>query len=493
MAGVGFELKKIFKDDGGLINTLKGYSVTAVVTEGPMVLVMCMLLVQRILMKEFGASYKALEEFLFILTYVMIFSLIFSNTVLMFINRYISDCIYKEEMEYILPSFYGIIFFLLLFSDAIAIIYLMTLPVSMAFRIAALIQFSAMLILWIQMAYLSAIKQYTQILLGFLFGTFSAIGLSLLLMAVGVTPLMGAMWGTVLGFLVMMLMFMRQMTAFYPKGTFNLFLFFPALDRYKSLVATGFLMALGLYAHNFVIWCSEYRNEIYPTGVYCMRYDIPTFFATLTIMPMLVQFVVSLEVNFCVKNRAYFDTILYDGRLEDIRAAKKSMEKVLFRELAHMMELQMIFTIFAVTLLGNYLGTVGLDVEMTGIYRTLCFGYCIYGMVKCLVIILLYFDDRAGACAIAGIFAGTSAIITLLFLKGPAELWGVGFLSGAVISSVAALRRLKNYIRNLEYHVFCEQPLFEEEEDGVFRRIAAEAARKEKAFRERSRRNAQED
>ena len=169
------------------------------------------------------------------------------------------------------------------------------------------------------------------------------------------------------------------------------------------------------------------------------------------------------------------------------------MEKVLFRELAHMMEIQMIFTIFAVTLLGNYLGTVGLDVEMTGIYRTLCFGYCIYGMVKCLVIILLYFDDRAGACAVTGIFAGTSALITLLFLKGPAELWGVGFLGGAVISSVAALMRLKNYIRNLEYHVFCEQPLFEEEEDGVFRRIAAEAARKEKEFRERSRRNAQED
>ena len=37
MAGVGFELKKVFRDNRGLIGSLKGYSVTAVVTEGPMI------------------------------------------------------------------------------------------------------------------------------------------------------------------------------------------------------------------------------------------------------------------------------------------------------------------------------------------------------------------------------------------------------------------------------------------------------------------------
>ena len=43
MAGVGFELKKIFRDNGSVLNSLKGYSVTAVVTEGPMILTMVML------------------------------------------------------------------------------------------------------------------------------------------------------------------------------------------------------------------------------------------------------------------------------------------------------------------------------------------------------------------------------------------------------------------------------------------------------------------
>ena len=49
MAGVGFELKKVFRDNRGLIGSLKGYSVTAVVTEGPMILTIVMLASLRFL------------------------------------------------------------------------------------------------------------------------------------------------------------------------------------------------------------------------------------------------------------------------------------------------------------------------------------------------------------------------------------------------------------------------------------------------------------
>ena len=56
MAGAGLELKKIFRDNSSLLNSLKGYSVTAVVTEGPMVLTVLLLFVLRFLMREAHAS-----------------------------------------------------------------------------------------------------------------------------------------------------------------------------------------------------------------------------------------------------------------------------------------------------------------------------------------------------------------------------------------------------------------------------------------------------
>lgn len=492
MAGVGFELKKIFKDNNSLLNSLKGYSVTAVVTEGPMILTMVMLFMLRYLLKIFHASFKDQEIFLFLITYVLIFSLIFSNTVLMFINRFISDCIYKEEMEKVLPAFYGIIFLLLMVFSPIACLYLLTLPMSWGIRVAALLQFSCMLILWVQIAFLSAIKQYGYVLIGFFAGTITSIGTAAIFMWLGRNLLLGAMWGAALGFLVMMFWFMFQILAYYPYKKFNLFVFFPSLDQYKILVLIGFCMALGLYAHNFVFWTSDFRNHIFPTGVYCTKYDIPCFFATLTILPMLVQFVVSLETNFAKKNREYFDTILYGGRLADIQAAKKSMQKVLYRELAHMLEIQLVCTIICVTFLGNILETIGLDGEMAGIYRILCFGYCIYGMVKCMIIILLYFDDRKGACVSSVMFTFSSIVFSAITLKIGIEVWGSGFLVAGIVTVIYLMLRLKKYLNELEYHVFCEQPLFQTEDKGVFEEMEVRFREMDKEFEKRSRERAKE-
>ena len=43
MAGIGFELKKVFRG-GSIFAVLRGYSLAAVVTEGPMVLMIVLLL-----------------------------------------------------------------------------------------------------------------------------------------------------------------------------------------------------------------------------------------------------------------------------------------------------------------------------------------------------------------------------------------------------------------------------------------------------------------
>lgn len=492
MAGVGFELKRIFRDNGGALNSIKGYSITAVVTEGPMILMIVMLLVLRYLMSWFGSGRREQEIFVFFMTYAMIFSHILANSILMFINRFISDCIYQERLENILPSFFGMVFFLLLIGGPLAIIYILTLPVSFGIALAGWLLFGIMTIMWVQMAYLSAVKRYEFELIGFLAGSVGAILIAAVLMLLGVSPLPGALWGTVAGFLIMLFTYMAQILFCYPMGKFNLMIFFPQLEKYWILAVIGICMALGLYIHNFVFWLSSYRNQIFPTGVFCTKYDVPTFFAVLTITPMLVQFVVSVETRFSVKNRNYFDTILYGGSLDDIRAAKEEMQSVLYAELLRMMENQLVFTIIAVIYLGNVLQSFGLDSEMVNIFRLLCFGYYIYGLLKCGIILLLYFDDRKGACIGAVLFVALSAGLSLVTLALGIKTWGAGFLFAAAISSVWVLLRLKTYVRELEYRVFCEQPLFTEEEDGVLSNIETRISNIEKRKAQR-RKDLEED
>lgn len=488
MAGVGFELKKLFRSEKGYFQSLKAYGISAAVTQGPMILNILMLFLMRFLLQRNGATLGEQDIFLYTITYIMIFSLIISNTALMFIDRYVSDCIYKKEVRNIMPAFFGLVFWLVLIGGAIAFFYLLSIPVSNVYRLINLVQFCIMLIIWTEISFLSAVKQYTKVMVGFAASVLVAVILgSVLMKTAGLSLVTSALIGTSSGYFVMMIMFLQQMLAYYPKGRFDLFQFFPSLDKHKILVAIGFFMALGLYAHNFVVWTSDFKNQIWENGVFCTKYDIPTFFATLTITPMLVRFVVSVETNFYEKYREYFDAILYGGTLEDIRICRKNMTKTLFREISQMMEIQFFVTVLCATFLGNYLNQVGLDEGQTSIFRILCFGYCMYGLAKCLVILLLYFEDRAGALVGAVLFTAASALFTWISLRTDMTYWGTGFLMAAFMTVFYGAFRLQYFLDRLEYKVFLRQPLFYTEEKGIFSDFARTAQQQEKKFEEKFR------
>ena len=225
MAGVGFELKKVFRENGGLLNSLRGFSLTAIITEGPMILTMIMLWGNRLLLKVNHGSYRQEEIYLYAITYVMIFSLILSNTVLMFTDRFISDCIYQKKTEMILPSFFGIILALNMIGVPVSFLYLSTIPMGLAWKTAAMLCFSSMLVIWVQMAYLSAIHQYSYELLGFFAGSIVSLAGSAVLMKLGLDGLLSVMYGTACGFLVMLCMFMAELIAFFPMDRFDIFCF----------------------------------------------------------------------------------------------------------------------------------------------------------------------------------------------------------------------------------------------------------------------------
>lgn len=243
MAGIGFGLKKVFRGSG-VFAVLRGYSLAAVVTEGPMVLMILLLFALRHLLARFGTVYRLQEQFLFFMTYATIFSLLLADTVLLFLDRFISDCIYQQRLQEILPSFFGMTFFLLLAGAPAMGLYLLTLPVGWDVRLAVQLLFCTLLIVWVQMSYLSAIKRYEYVLLGFAAGAASALALTWCFLAGGMQPLSAALWGTALGFLVLLFLYMRQLLTCYPAGEWNLPAFFPTLQRYPGLLLTGLLLGL---------------------------------------------------------------------------------------------------------------------------------------------------------------------------------------------------------------------------------------------------------
>lgn len=471
MAGVGFELKKLFKKKGSFFHLLKAYSVSAIVTEGPLLLNIILLFALRLMLNLFGASYAVQELYLVTTTYIMTFSLGSANTVLMFISRFISDCIYEKRRKDILPSFFTTIFWMLLILGPVFGIYIFSLDKPLLHKMLNLLQFLVMLIVWIQMAYLSAIKKYLLVLLGFIAATLGSISFSLIFLFAGMEALTAVFTASLIGYLILLILYTKEMIQYFPMGEVNLFLLFPHLDKYKDLLLTGFLITVGMYGHTIVFWFSEYSTKVMDYMAYCMKYDISNYFASLTILPFMVTFVVSMEVDFYEAYRKYFDTILNEGTYDDIKAERRNLTKTLFRELAHVFEMQFFIEIICITFLANLLSVLGFDLEMLVIYRYLCIGYCFYVLAKSVIIILMYFDSRIGALKVSAVFAVTSVAFSIATLFFGIESYGLGFVAALAVTALYGIITLKKYIEHLEFHVFCSQPLFADNEIGVFERL----------------------
>jgi uncharacterized membrane protein len=472
MAGVGFELRKLFKDNSGYVDTIKGYTVSAIVTEGPMVLSIIMLTGQRILMNYVGSTYYQMEIFILIMTYSMVFSMLIANILNLFISRFISDCIFEEKYDEIMSAFYASVMILLSLGGLLGFLYLTRINLAVQYKALAMIQFSILIILWVEMCFLSAIRKYLEILKGFVIAVMVSGILAIVMYLIGANPLFACLTGTCGAYFVMLCIFFKEMITYFPSKKINIYAFLKDLEKYPSLCAIGFFMILGLYGHNFVLWSGEFRTVVLRNMIYSITYDVPCFYAALTIIPMVVLFTVSLEVNFHEKYKRYFNTILHGGRLEDIKMTKKNMIKMLLRDLSYILEVQLFIAIVAAVFFTNLLKMAGMNANMIGIFQILCFGYRFYGLMRFSIIVQLYFDDRIGAAVTSISFAILSIAGTWFTLRLGVDYYGLGFVVAAIIASLYGLLRLYTYVRNLEYYVFCKQPLFIEEKRGIFTKIA---------------------
>lgn len=108
MAGIGFELKKMFRGRGYL-SGMKAYAYSSLVTVGPMALCMLMVTLLQQLLIYLDVSYLERMTFLAAVVYAFVFSLLVTCGFIMVISRYIADKIYLREYDEIIASLYGVI------------------------------------------------------------------------------------------------------------------------------------------------------------------------------------------------------------------------------------------------------------------------------------------------------------------------------------------------------------------------------------------------
>lgn len=461
MAGIGFQLKKMF-NGSGLLTNIRAYGYSTIVTVGPLALCILLMTGAQQLLLSVDTPHTERELFLASTEYALIFSQIITGGFNLIVSRYVADQIFLNQYANILASMYGVMSICISIGGVIAFIFFSFSPLNLTFKFVSYIFFMELIIIWIQCMYVSALKDYMKIVKSFFIGVFiSGLAIVICISIFKLNSATAMMICLDLGFFFMILKFTQYIREFFKVNNYKYFDFIPYFKKYPLLFFCGFLYTLGLYGHNLVVWQSDLRYIVADTFVIAPYYDVPVFFAYLSVLPAMVLFVVSVETNFYSAYKTYYNRILNSFPLKDILLAKKDMFKILSLELTFIAEIQLFVAIVSIAIGLKFLPLLGFTFDQIQIYIILVLGYLFFIIMYTIVLLLLYYDDQKGANWTTVIYTIGSMLISVLFLHG--GNFGFPVFISAFFSLLFGLWKLTHYLNNIDYYTFCSQPLIPKE------------------------------
>src|SRR6266540_5726762 len=154
MAGIGFELKKLFSQNGLLLKARANLYASLVVA-GPMLMGFLLLLGTKFISAFGGASSHQQDLIVVIITYSLLFSLLLSSLLLFILARYVADMLYINAYQRILPSRYGSRSLLLVVGAILWSIFLYFSGLEIRYSISSFILFGEGLVVWTQLNYIT--------------------------------------------------------------------------------------------------------------------------------------------------------------------------------------------------------------------------------------------------------------------------------------------------------------------------------------------------
>lgn len=470
MAGIGFSLKKLF-DKKGVFSLCRAYGYAGIICIGPMILGVFMLVGVSLTARLAGMPAHDRELLNCMLTYSLLVSLTVTSWFNLVVTRYISDMLYEEKTERIMPSLYGGCSIMLVLGGVMYGIFLWFSGVDSTYQILCLWFSLILIVVWMEIIYLTALKDYKGIVLAFAVSLLLGFFCALVLVILGYVSVESLMLCMIIAYGTLMVWYYKLLLDYFPKCEGSRYAFLRWFDRYRSLSFIGGFLNIGLFAHLVIMYFGPLKVQVEGLFYGAPEHDVPALFAFFSILITTINFVTSVEVRFYPAYRNYYSLFNDKGSIRDIEQAEKEMISILQQELTFGGHKQLISTILFVVF-GSYVlewMSMGLTEVSIGIFRLLCVGYGIYALSNSMMLILLYFEDYTGALAGTLAFAAVSVSVTIVqILSGPVEFFGLGFLLGGTVFYFIVWMRLEWYTKRLPYFLLCRRALVPNDEKGFF-------------------------
>ena len=481
MAGIGVKLNRIFSKNT-IATDLVGFGYSTVITIAPMLLVIAALVVEELTLGFSGVGFYRRELFSCTILYIFIFGLLTASPFNPVLSKYMSDVIYNETYEDILPCYYVGLLMNISFSLLIGVPFCLREffvgKVPMYYVFTGFCGYISLVLVFYSMLYLSICKDYKKISLYFTFGMVLAVLLSFVfvyLFQMEVTYSM--LLSLVIGFFLIACLELSLVTSYFRKNSGKYKQVLQYFKKYWKLVGTNFLYILGLYIHNFVFWTTDGRMIVAKSFVCMQPYDMATCLAMFTNISASVIFITRVEMYFHDRYKAYSEAVI-GGRGMDIDNAKSRMFRQLNSELMNLVRIQFVVTVVIFMLCITFLPNLGFGGMTMKIYPCLAAGYFVLFVMYAQIIFLYYFSDTTGSLLTAVVFCLGTLLGSIWATTLPIIWYGLGLVIGSLLGWTVAFFRIRYIERHLEGHIFCRERIMkagegEKPSNLVFDRYAA--------------------
>ena len=457
MAGIGFELRKILKEDR-LLSFAKVYGYSAILSSGPwMISILAIVLVGFINIAHLGEVSDAFR-FQVVVTYAIALasSLIITGILQLPFTRYVADLIFNHREDEILPSYFGAIFMAWVLGLPIVTPFYIWVfeEQSLLFLIGVISTFLILCGVWISSILAASLKYYKGVVWAYfisyalivLFSYYFGTSIELLLFIF--------FFGNAILFVILLTLIVKS----YESTIFMKIDFFLADNFYWTLGIAGLMYNLGAWVDKFIFWYSPSTGHAVIGKLNAsIVYDMPIFLAYLSILPGMAIFFYRLESDFAEKYDLYYDAVRGGGTLSTIIGYKNDMVDVIRHSIHEILMIQGILDIILFLTAPKVFEFLHIPQLYLGLLYILTIGAMLQIAFMSVLAILYYLDRKHVAMWLCILFFVGNTVLTLISIDlGPA-FFGYGYTVSLLIVFITSLAVIRNEMDRLDYETFMLQ------------------------------------
>ena len=457
MAGIGFELRKILREDR-LLSLAKVYGYSAILSSGPWVISIIAILIVGFLNLANVGEVRDAFRFQVVITYAIALasSLIITGILQLPFTRYVADLIFKEREDEVLPSYFGAI----LLSWFLGIIFIVPLylwvfdGLDVSFIIGAILTFMILCGVWISSILAASLKYYSAVVWAYLL-SYTSIVVASYFIGNSIQMLLYIFFtGNSILFIILMSLIIKS----YPSTIFLKLDFFLDKNFYWTLAIAGLAYNFGSWVDKFIFWYHPATGAAVIGKLHAsVVYDMPIFLAYFSILPGMAIFFFRLEADFAEKYDLYYDAVRSGGTLRLIKEYRDEMSSVIRQAIREVLIVQGISDVIFFLGAPRLFDWLNISIIYLGLFYILTIGALLQLGFMSVLAILYYLDRKKPAMWLCIAFFLLNGILTLLSINMGTAMYGYGYTISLLIVFTISLIIIREEMKRLNYETFMLQ------------------------------------